>query len=346
MRPTKVLFVCKQRGEPYHGHSPDTKEWKNRSFTGLNNSVRYVVDMLRHIGIEAAWQTVADNNAIDRAVAQYKPTHAIIEALWVVPQKFDVLQRHPGVKWNVRLHSEIPFLSMEGPAMEWIFGYLKRGVSVSANSIRAQAALAAVSGKPIPYTPNYYPLYPLEPRKGLPADECIDIGCFGAIRPLKNQLTQAVAAIEFANALGRKMRFHLNADRVEGGGLPILHNIQALFASSPHDLVEHGWMDTPAFIATARNMDLGLQVSFSETFNIVSADLATANVPLVVSPEVIWAAPVFQADPTDLPNIVNTMRIAWCGRSIDLHRQNYEGLENYDAASEQAWPLALQAMGK
>ena len=347
MRPTRVLFVLKQRGHEYLGNkSPNTGTWQNRSFTGLNNSVRYLIGMLGTLGVEAKAVSVVDNNHIDHEVVLYRPTHVIVEALWVVPQKFDVLMpRHPGVFWDVRLHSELPFVAQEGIAMDWIFGYLQRGLTVSSNSLRMQAALAAITGKLIPYTPNYYPLSPLQLPQGLPADDWIDVGCFGAIRPLKNQLTQAVAAIEFANQIGKNMRFHINADRVEGGALSVLHNLQGLFSHQPkHKLIEHGWLDTPSFWKLLKMMDVSMQVSFSETFNICSADAAILNVPLVVSPEVSWATPVVQADPTDVQDIVNKMSIAYWGRDSGLQQQNYNGLVAYDTAAEAAWPVALRQM--
>jgi hypothetical protein len=345
MRVTKVLFVLKHRGQPYYGLSADTKDWKNKSFTGLNNSVKYVVTMLQSIGIRADYVAVADNNAIDAAVTKYQPTHVIVEALWVVPAKFQVLlPRHPGVFWNVRLHSEVPFISFEGIAMEWLFAYLKAGLTISANSTRMQSALTDITSKRIQYTPNYYPLQPLMKHSGLPADKLIDIGCFGAIRPLKNQLAQAVAAIEFCRQHALTMRYHINADRVEGGALAVLHNIQALFANSKHQLVEHGWMDTPSYLQLLATMDLVLQVSFSETFNLCSADAAIANCPLVTSREVSWVTPIFWAEPTDIGDIVQKMQVAWAGRHGDLQKRNYDGLVKYDQASEAAWPAALQQM--
>ena len=47
------------------------------------------------------------------------------------------------------------------------------------------------------YTPNYYPTGYLEtrPRKD---DGYLDVCCFGAIRPLKNHLVQALAAVKLA----------------------------------------------------------------------------------------------------------------------------------------------------
>jgi hypothetical protein len=347
MRPTRVLFILKQRGHEYQGNtSPNTGQWQNRSFTGLQNSVRYIIDMLTLIGVESKAVAVADNNRIDGEIVAFQPTHVIVEALWVVPPKFDVLRpKHPGVVWNVRLHSEIPFIAQEGIAMNWIFEYQKRGVSVSTNSQRLQVALNAVTGKQIPYTPNYYPLSPLQDFNALPADNWLDVGCFGAIRPLKNQLSQAVAAIEFANQLNKQMRFHINADRVEGGALAVLHNIQGLFGhQTKHRLVEHGWLDTPSFLALLKTMDVAMQVSFSETFNICSADAAILNVPLVVSPEVGWASKVIQADPSDLNDIVAKLQVAWWGKAGGIQERNYQGLVAYDTSSEMVWPIALQQM--
>lgn len=348
MRSARVLFCLRERGNPYHHNpKPDTSDWANKGFTGLSNSVRYVTDMLNAIGVEASFVVLADNNKIDAAVKAFNATHAIIEALWVVPSKLPVLiKANPTVKWNLRLHSEIPFMSTEGVAIKWIYEYLAlANVSVSANSTRLQGDLATMTDRVIPYTPNYYPLVPLVARGGVPADNVIDVGCFGAIRPLKNQLTQALAAIQFANNLDRPMRFHINGDRIEGGALPIYHNLVALFANNPkHDLVQHGWLDTAAFIALCKTMDIGMQVSFTETFNLVSADLVIANVPIVVSDEVVWAAPAFKADPTSVSDIVAKMEVAWASRSTNLHHKNYNGLVNYDRASEIAWPHALAQM--
>lgn len=55
--------------------------------------------MLNRNGIESKVVVVIDNNCIDKEVTAFKPTHAIIEGLWVVPEKFDVLKKlHPTIK--------------------------------------------------------------------------------------------------------------------------------------------------------------------------------------------------------------------------------------------------------
>jgi len=90
----KVLFILKRR-EDYNGiiHSQIGLS------TGLYNSASFVNDMLKAYKIESNLAVVIDNNDIDREVSKYKPTHVVIEALWVTPSKFAVLEKlHPNVK--------------------------------------------------------------------------------------------------------------------------------------------------------------------------------------------------------------------------------------------------------
>ena len=118
MKP-RVIFILKRR-EDYnaitHSHIGLS--------TGLYNSANFMNEMLNSMHIESKLVVVPDNNHIDREVTKHKPTHVIIEALWVVPQKFNILKKlHPKVKWIIRLHSEMPFMAGEGMAMDWIGDY-------------------------------------------------------------------------------------------------------------------------------------------------------------------------------------------------------------------------------
>lgn len=294
--------------------------------------------MLNNNGVKAKLVDVVDNNAIDREVTWYKPTHVIIEALWVTPEKFKVLQKlHPKVKWIVRLHSEIPFLANEGIAIEWIYEYLKyKNVYLSSNSLKSVEELSKLLNVPIAYLPNYYPIT----NASTPDNKrnVINIGCFGAIRPLKNQLIQAIAAIEFGNSIGKTVHFHINGNRIEGKGDPILKNIESLFANNPqHKLIKHEWMNHTDFIRVIRKMNIGMQVSYSETFNIVTADFVNSNVPVVVSPEIFWVADLYKADPNSVDSIVSKLKFVWKTRGLGLHKINKLKLKSYDAASRDAW---------
>ncbi len=131
MKPcNKILFICKKRKT--YGSGPYT----HIVSSGLLNSAKFVNDMLVKNGVNSTIVEVIDNNCINKEVTLHKPTHVIIEALWVVPSKFEVLTKlHPNVKWIIRLHSEIPFIANEGIAMEWVFECMKyKNVIVSVNS--------------------------------------------------------------------------------------------------------------------------------------------------------------------------------------------------------------------
>jgi hypothetical protein len=232
----------------------------------------------------------------------------------------------------------MPFIAHEGMSMEWILDYPTfPNVNVACNSLKMQKDVqnmlqASGNRKTVFYLPNYYPpeFYPRQPR--INRGPKLRVGCFGAIRPLKNQLIQAVAAIQYADLLGKDLRFHINATRLEGGGEPILKNLRALFDETPGTLVEHPWMNRENFIAMTRRMDIGMQVALTETFNIITADAVMNDVPVVVSPEISWVHPEFQADPTSSEDIMYTMdRALWFARKYpnqnpSAHRLREKGL--------------------
>ncbi|MCX8008208.1 MAG: glycosyltransferase family 1 protein, partial [Patescibacteria group bacterium] len=115
----RVLFILKQR--KVYSETP-----ANQLTVGLKNSALFVSEMLNQIVHESKLVEVVDNNFIDREVHLYKPSVVVIEALWVVPEKFTILQKlHPNVKWIIRIHSNLPFLANEGIAIEWLKEYVK-----------------------------------------------------------------------------------------------------------------------------------------------------------------------------------------------------------------------------
>ena len=91
------------------------------------------------------------------------------------------------------------------------------------------------------------------------------------------------------------------------------------------------------FVEVIRGMDVCMQVSFSETQNIVSADAANQSVPLVVSSEISWASRLFWASPTDPGSIVNRLRLALFGDKLGIQVLNKLGLDWYSEKSEVMW---------
>lgn len=329
---TRLLFLVK-RGSNYGSYS------YSKHSSGLLNSVKFVVEMLNDNGIEARFAEVIDNNDIDREVHRYRPSHVIIEALWVVPEKFEVLRwLHPRVKWIVRIHSNTPFIATEGVAVDWLIRYARMAeVFVAANSKKALHDLRTfLPSDKLVYLPNYYNLgNPVLQRSNNHLH--LNVACFGAIRPLKNQLIQAIAAIRYAESRGRLLFFHINATRCEQEGSAVLKNLRSLFLNSPHYLIEHKWHTHHQFLGALRNMDIGMQVSLSETFNIVSADYVKAGLPIVVSPEIGWAAHFSKAKATDSEDIVAKLREAdGLFRSV-LYQLNVSGLKSHDRESRKQW---------
>lgn len=329
MHRPKILFICKQN-ETY-----GFKQLYNRKNSGLFNSTKFVSDALKAHHIHSEVIQVTDNNDIDREVTKFRPNIVVLEALWVVPEKFDELMRlHPKVKWFVHLHSNIPFLAMEGIAVDWIIRSARKGVGVIANSHEAYHALEVVIPGMITYLPNVY-LGDFHSKKH--ASDCgpINIGCFGAVRPLKNQLTQAIAAIKFAEDLGRPLRFHINSSRVETDGDPVLKNIRLLFKDTDHELVEVPWLDQGEFLEyLEKNVDMGLQASLSETFNNVAANYVAAGLPMVISREVKWASSWCQADPDSVTSMVNVMHRVWRFRTLIWWNQKLLNWTSQDAEEE------------
>lgn len=316
-----ILFILK-RFYDYNGH--------NQISNGLKTSARFVIDLLHQEGFKAKLVEAIDGNCIDRLVTENKPRRVVLEAIWVTPAKLAELKRlHPHVKWTVRVHSEINFLAQEGCAIGWIFEYLKLGVEVGFNSSQTVEDFKAL-GKAA-YLPNFYPLR--KPRPAQCATPVLNVGCFGAIRPLKNQLIQAFAAVEFAKAAGTKMTFHMNGSRIEQNGNNNLKNIQALIAAAGQTLELHPWLDHEDFLELIAKMDIMLQVSNSESFCIVASDAVSMSVPLVGSSAIRWLPKIAQADTGSVKSIVAAIQRTSATTVI----MNHAALESYLHEAREVW---------
>jgi hypothetical protein len=345
MKPT-ILFILKRR-EDYdqEKHSPQGLS------TGLYNSASFMRDMLLAVGVDARLEVAIDNNCIDRLVTKHKPTHVIIEALWVVPSKFTILsQLHKSVTWIIRLHSELPFLAGEGMAMDWIGDYSKYpNIIIGINAPRLMEEVKVYLQiknnltdeelkKKVVYLPNYYPQNYV--RKEFDnSKETIDVCCFGAVRPFKNHMIQAIAALKFAKVLGKKLNFHINSGRTEMKGEPVLSNLRAMFQhlyDQGHSLTGHEWTPREEFLKTCASMDIGMQVSFSETFNIVGADIVSQGVPLVGSIEIPWMSTQCTATPQNHDEIVNTLLRSYDNPQANV-KNNQQLLTHYTNKTQKIW---------
>ena len=344
---SRVLFILKRRPD----YDPKVHTQLGLS-TGLYNSAKFMNDMLLEQGIESHLEVVEDFNRIDRQVWLYRPTHVILEAIWVLPAKITELQRlHPNVKWVIRVHSEMPFLAGEGNALDWIGDYSGcKNVVMAINAPRMLSEMKIYlqhrnqwtdeeTSERVIYLPNFYP-QDYKTKKFNKDKDTIDISCFGAIRPLKNHVLQAFAAVGFANEIGKKLRFHVNAGRIEMQGGPVEKNLKCFFQQihgHGHELVNHAWTPREQFLELCGQMDIGLQVSFSETFNIVGADLISQGVPLIGTVEEIpWAVHAFCADPTNSRDIISKLKFAYKWPRLNV-KANQMSLKHYTNKTVKLW---------
>jgi hypothetical protein len=333
MTPRLLFILKKSKGYGFYSYGG----------FGLYNSARFVVDMLNAAGLVAKLVIVNDNNDIDREVTGFRPNYVVIEALWVVPGKFDILQKlHPRVKWIVRVHSNLPFLSVEGIAVDWVYRYAEQAnVQVAFNSkkIAEDFSVLLPKGKSL-FLPNFYPVSKYRGKRSPAPKNIVRIGCFGAIRPMKNQLLQAVVAIRYAQKVGKLLEFNINASRVEHGE-EVLKNIRSLFQHSGHKLIERGWLSHDEFLKILGTMDFSMNVSLSETFCIAAADAVSMNVPLICSSDVPWASQAFSVVPaTDEDRILSRMLkfSTWLAERLNRH-----GLQSYSNASRKIWLQSFAA---
>lgn len=335
-----ILFLLKQNSVDYLDKEIVIPTPKGTRSSGLLNSATFVKDALVKLGVTAEIDLAVDGNSIDSLVTWYKPSLVILEAIWVTPDKLAELSKlHPNIRWVVRLHSETPFLAMEGVAFGWIKRFVKiPRVKIASNSPRCTKELSDLLKTKVLYLPNYYPMDSVMCKvPALYQDKpSLNIGCFGAVRPFKNQVLQAMAAIAYGDKVGKQVIFHVNGSRVETGGEPILKSLRALFQDSGHVLTEHKWYDHEQFLGAIAGMDLVMQVSFTETFNIVTADAISKGIPIVTSKEIYWSHQGCQADPTSLQEIQDKLDQALGMPRLNVW-MNRTGIIKCNATAIKAW---------
>jgi len=160
----KILFLCKERKDG--GIDSDEYGYAYGRSVGLINSAQFIVNYLSDIGIESKLAIVVDSNSIDRELFSYKPTHVVLEAIWITPRKLKELmgiKRYERLTWIIRLHSKIPFIANEGIAFTWIVDYseimkTQKNLIIAVNSPEFVEDLKKILHINGLYLPNiYYP---------------------------------------------------------------------------------------------------------------------------------------------------------------------------------------------
>lgn len=317
-----VLFIIKKfqsYGDYNHGHN------------SLKTATTFIVDMLKREGHKARLVEAVDENSIQAFIAELDPTTVILEAIWVTPRKMEWLKKQfPNVRFVVRVNSEVPFLAQEGCGVEFLSAFMMLGVDIAFNSSYAQDDFK-ILGDSI-FLPNYYPMQRLRFDRP-PHPNHVNVGCFGALRILKNQTEQAFAAARWAKHLGKHLHFHMNdaPDSIEVNA--IKKSIKAVIDNTDGRLVLHPWLPHDEFLELVESMDICLQVSISESFNICASDAISLGVPLVGSDAIRWLPARSKARFDSSQSIVEAMKLADKTGII----MNHLALEEYLKHSKMVW---------
>jgi hypothetical protein len=288
---------------------------RNISHIGLGVAALNTAKVLRRAGIKAEVWPVLSAADLRARLESRSIEHVIISAPWIPGHELQALAcAFPETQFAMTCHSNVGFLQADRNGTKLLRETIEvetgtHNVHVAGNTRRfcdwVHAALAA----PCAYLPNLYYLEDNFVPRSLFTGGTLRIGAFGATRPLKNLMSAAAAALQIARELRAPLEFWLSAGRAEGGGETVLAAVREMFAGVPHAaLVLNGWQSWPKFRHTVAHMHLLLQPSYTESFNMVTADGVAEGVPSVVSPAIDWAPHDWKAEPDDVCEIARTGR--------------------------------------
>jgi hypothetical protein len=319
----------------------------NFCHVGLGVNGLHTVRVLRAQRIRADVFGVWEVQDIAKLLAETPTvTHCLCEALWLgTGELASLLMQFPRVHFLVRVHSEVGFLQVEPGAItllrdQMLLAEQHLNLSISANSQRLVDFLRTAYDARVLYLPNLYDLERVQRRRGESHQHrLLRIGSFGALRWLKNHTTAAAAALTIARQRGCDLEFCLSVDREEHGAT-VLQAVRNLFSGLPWArLHETPWQPWAAFRRLVGAMDLTLQVSFTESFNITTADSVAEGVPAVVSHAIEWAPENWKADPDEIH------AIARIGAALLADPRSAEeglrALERYVATAIGVWKTYL-----
>ena len=318
---------------------------KNISHIGLGVAALNTAKTLRASGIAAeVWPIV---NAADLGTRLDSTiSHVITSAPWIPSQDWQrMTAAYPNISFAVNCHSNVGFLQADSNGVKLVREGLdvERGTwnfHVAGNSRRFCRWLRSAYEAPCAYLPNLYHLESQQPvARILFQGGTLRLGAFGATRPLKNLMSAAGAALEIATRLRTKLEFWVSSGRTEGGN-GIMPAVHAMTDGLPHvKLVESGWQSWPSFRTTVRHMHLLLQPSYTESFNMVTADGIAEGVPSVVSEAIDWAPKSWTAASDDV------LEIACVGRHLlsDPHAaaEGFQALKAHNADGLASWKQYL-----
>jgi hypothetical protein len=289
---------------------------RNISHIGLGVAAINTAKVLRHVGINTEVWPILSPADLAAKLAVTPAEHVIISAPWIPTTDLQELCiGHPNTQFAVNCHSNVGFLQADRNGVKLLREAmdLEMGNSnfhLAGNSQRFCNWLHQAFGVSCAFLPNLYFLG--EEQASAPrvfAGGTLRIGVFGATRPLKNLMSAAGAALEICRGLRTPLELWMSAGRAEGGGETVMAAVKEMLLNLPHvTLMLNGWQSWPKFRKVVSHMHLLLQPSYTESFNMVTADGIAEGVPSVVSRAIDWAPEHWKADVDDVLDIARVGR--------------------------------------
>ena len=290
----------------------------NISHIGLGVSALNTAKVLKRHGVPVSAFAINSIVDLDNFLrSNPDTTHVVISAAWLpVLDLGHLVVRYPGIEFAVNIHSNVGFLQADANGVKLLGSYVHLqkellNFHVSGNSEEFVDWLTEVYSVEAEFLPNLYNLdSTVMANRPLYNGGTIRIGAFGACRPLKNFLTAAAAACAISKELRVPVEFYMNGGRPDGGG-SVEHAIKALVHSQPNVTLKIlNWAAWPDFLDILETLHLMIQVSYTESFNIVTADGIAKGVPSVVSAAIPWVPARWIAQSDD------ALDVARVGRSL------------------------------
>ncbi len=337
-RPFRVALVYKNFGRTPSGH------------IGLGVSALQCCKFLQAKGIYCdVWgiNNLADlqskiNLARTEPPHLHQLTHVVISAPFLPSADLqDIAILNPSVDFGVTSHSNVGFLAADPNAFMLIREYMTVEAQVpnfhlAGNNSRLATWITKTYHSPCWTLPNLYYLdSTATPYRPMFAGDLLRIGCFGAQRPLKNILSAGAAALEMAASLGVDLEFWTSSGRIEGSPSPMTSLQQMYKGIKRAKLVENPWEAWDTFRGTVGHMHLLMQPSYTESFNVVTADGVQKGVPSVVGRAIAWTPSKWVADVDDPDDIARVGELLLKSRTAAadglaaLTAHNENGFQNW-----------------
>ena len=315
---------------------------RNISHIGLGVAALNTAKVLSRAGVNTEVWPIIDATDLRKRLGASAKTHVVISAPWITsPDLQRLTLDFPGVQFSVVCHSNVGFLQADANGVR-LFGEgmeIERGscnFRMAGNSRKFAEWVRRTFGVPCIFLPNLYYLDDNVPigrpvfRGGL-----LRIGAFGATRPLKNLMSAAGAALAISQDFDTDLEFWVNSGREEGGG-GIASAIHEMFSITRHaKVVQAGWQSWHNHRKTVSNMDLLTSCSYTESFNMVTADGVAEGVASVTSDAIDWVPRYWHAQADNVLDIARVGRSLLCDPNAAkdglkaLAAHNAEGLREW-----------------